>query len=359
MYSSIRFLRAANQYRPRSTASDGRQECLPHQVTHIMPQILVSENVSGGEMDSLKQAFEVVYEPELWKARPKLLSMIGDFKALIVRNQTQVNAELIAAAKKLIVIGRAGVGLDNVDAKAASEAGIVVSFAPEQNSVSVAELTIGLMLALARGIAAADRSTKSGKWERQRFVGTEMYGRTLGVVGLGRIGFLTAMRGHAFGMEIVAHDNFINPDSFTVTECRAKLVGLVDLLRRSDFVSCHVPETPATVGMFNYDLFCQMKPSAFFVNASRGKVVDEAGLIKALEERRIAGAALDVRAVEPPARDRLCEMENVILTPHIAAFTREAQERVVSCVCRDVAAVLKGEPARNYFNFPVPRRAIA
>jgi D-3-phosphoglycerate dehydrogenase len=322
-----------------------------------MPDILVSENVSGGEMDSLKRAFEVTFEPELWKSPQRLLSMIGTFKALIVRNQTQVNVELIAAGKKLLVIGRAGVGLDNIDANAASSAGVVVSFAPEQNSVSVAELTFGLILALARGIAAADRSTKSGKWERQRFVGTELYGKTLGIVGLGRIGFLTAMRARAFGMEIVAHDNFINPDSFTVTECHARLVGLTELLQQSDFVSCHMPETPATVGMFNYDLFSKMKPGAFFINAARGKVVDEAGLVRALKEKRIAGAGLDVRAQEPPARDELAEMENVVLTPHVAAFTHEAQERVVSCVCKDVAAVLSGQPARNYFNFATPKRA--
>lgn len=322
-----------------------------------MPDILVSENISGGEMDSLKRAFEVAFEPELWKSPQKLLSMIGSCKALIVRNQTQVNAELIAAAKRLLVIGRAGVGLDNVDAKAASAAGIVVSFAPEQNSVSVAELTIGLILTLARDIAAADRSVKAGKWERQRFVGTELHGKTLGIVGLGRIGFLTAMRARAFGLDILAHDNYINPDAFTVTECRARLVGLNELLQKSDFVSCHTPETPATIGLFNYDLFSQMKPTAFFVNAARGKVVDEAGLIRALKEKKIAGAALDVRAQEPPARDELMEMDNVVLMPHVAAFTKEAQQRVVTCVCKDVAAVLNGQPARNFFNFPSPKRA--
>jgi D-3-phosphoglycerate dehydrogenase len=321
-----------------------------------MPEILVSENVTGSEMDALRRVFDVAHEPEAWKSPEWLFSRIGQFKALIVRNQTRVDAELIKAAKQLLIVGRAGVGLENVDANAASEAGIVVSFAPEQNSISVAELTVGLMLALARGIASADRSTRSGKWERQRFVGTELYGKTLGVVGLGRIGFLTAMRARAFGMDILAHDNFINPDSFTVSELRAKIVGLTDLLRRSDFVSCHVPETPATLKLFNYDTFCEMKPNAFFINAARGRVVDEGGLIRALKERRLAGAALDVRAAEPPMKDELSEMENVILTPHIAAFTHEAQERVVGCVCKDVAAVLEGKPARNFFNFPTPRR---
>jgi D-3-phosphoglycerate dehydrogenase / 2-oxoglutarate reductase len=321
-----------------------------------MPDILVTENITGAEMDALRSAFDVVSEPQLWQSPDELHRRIEDFRAIVVRNQTKVNAELMAAGKRLEVIARAGVGLDNVDAAAASAAGIVVVYAPEQNSISVAELAIGMMLALARQLPAADASTKSGKWERQRFTGTELFNKTLGIVGLGRIGFLTAMRARAFGMEILAHDNFVNPDSFVVSECRAKLVGLDELLERSDVISCHLPETPQTMGLFNYERFSRMRSGAIFVNTSRGGVVDEADLVRALREKKLAGAALDVRAKEPPEKSELAEMENVLLTPHIAAFTVEGQRRVVTSVCRDVAAVLRGQPAKNYFNFPTPRR---
>ncbi len=322
-----------------------------------MGDVLVSEAVAGREMDALKSSFDVTYEPELFNNPQRLKEILPDYRALIVRNQTQVNAELIAAGRHLLVIGRAGVGLDNVDHEAASDAGIVVTFAPEQNSISVAELALGLMLSLARMIPAADRSTKSGGWDRKRFTGTELFGKTLGIVGLGRIGFLTAMRARAFGMDVLVHDAHVNPDAFTVAETRATLVGLAELLKRSDFVSVHVPETPDTINLFNDERFALMKPTALFINTSRGKVVDEDALVRALRDRKIAGAALDVRATEPPDAGPLAEMDNVILTPHVAAFTEEGQARVVTCVCRDVAAVLRGDSARNYFNFARPRRS--
>jgi D-3-phosphoglycerate dehydrogenase / 2-oxoglutarate reductase len=321
-----------------------------------MHDVLVSEAVAGREMDALRSAFDVTYEPELFKNPQRLKELLPAYRGLIVRNQTPVTADLIAAGTNLRVIGRAGVGLDNVDHDAASKAGIVVTFAPEQNSISVAELALGLMLSLARMIPAADRSTKAGGWDRKRFTGTELFGKTLGIVGLGRIGFLTAMRARAFGMDILVHDTQVNPDAFTVAETRATLVDLPELLRRSDFVSVHIPETPQTTNLFNDERFAQMKPRAFFINTSRGKVVDEGALVRALTENRIAGAGLDVRAKEPPARSPLAEMDNVVLTPHIAAFTEEGQDRVVTCVCRDVAAILNGGAAKNFFNFATPRR---
>jgi D-3-phosphoglycerate dehydrogenase len=322
----------------------------------MMGDVLVSEAVAGREMDALRASFDVTYEPELFKNPQRIKELLPAYRALIVRNQTQVNADLIAAGKNLTVIGRAGVGLDNVDHESASKAGIVVTFAPEQNSISVAELALGLMLSLARMIPAADRSTKGGGWDRKRFTGTELFGKTLGIVGLGRIGFLTAMRARAFGMDVLVHDTQVNPDAFTVSETRATLVSLPELLKRSDFVSVHVPETPATIGLFNDERFELMKPGAVFINTSRGKVVDEEALVRALQQKRIAGAGLDVRVKEPPVRGALEEMDNVILMPHVAAFTEEGQDRVVTCVCRDVAAVLKGGAAKNFFNFATPRR---
>jgi D-3-phosphoglycerate dehydrogenase len=214
------------------------------------------------------------------------------------------------------------------------------------------------MISLAREIPVADRSTKGGAWDRKRFMGgVEVYGKTLGVVGLGRIGFLTAMRARGLGMNIIAHDTFVNPDSFMVSECRAQLVSLDELYERSDFITCHTPETPQTIGMFNDAAFSKMKKTAYFINTSRGKVVDEEALVRALKDKKIAGAALDVRAKEPPAPSPLVEMDNVILLPHIAAFTNEGQTRVVTSVCKDVAAILNGQPAKNFFNFPLPKRA--
>jgi D-3-phosphoglycerate dehydrogenase len=319
-----------------------------------MAQILVSENITGSEMEALRREFQVTLDADLWKSPQKLREAIRGADAILVRNQTKVDAELIAAGSKLKVIGRAGVGLENVDCAAASAAGVVVVYAPEQNSISVAELAIGMMLSLARMIPAADRSAKSGAWDRKRFMnGVELYGKTLGVVGMGRIGFLTAMRARAFGMDVVAFDPQVSPDAPVIVETRARLTSLDDLLAGSDFVSSHVPETPQTINLFNYERFCRMKSGAFFLNTSRGKVVDEAALLRALDEKRIAGAALDVRAQEPPDGP-LATAENIILAPHVGAFTVEGQERVVTSVCRDIASVLRGQPARNFFNFPRP-----
>jgi D-3-phosphoglycerate dehydrogenase / 2-oxoglutarate reductase len=321
-----------------------------------MGTILVSENIAGPAMDALKKEFEVEFLPDIWKSPDALREKIPDFRALIVRNQTKVTKELIRAASALRVIGRAGAGLDNIDVEAATEAGVVVAYTPEQNSISVAELTLGMMLALARKIVGADRDTKEGGWNRLRFTGIELYGKTLGLVGLGRIGYRTATRAKAFGMSVIAHDEYANPDGIAVSELRAPLLSLEALFASADFVSCHVPLTPRTRNFFDYAKFCAMKPTAFFINTSRGEVVEESGLIRALEEGKIAGAALDVRQKEPPGNDALSRMENVILTPHIAAFTHEGQDRVSASVCADVAAVVSGNPAKNYANFPMPRK---
>lgn len=321
-----------------------------------MPDVLITENIIGAEMDALRASFDCTFEPELWKQPDKLQSMIADYRALIVRNQTQVTRQLLSAAKKLEIIGRAGVGLDNVDVQAANDHGIVVAFTPEQNANSVAELVIGLMLSLARMIPAADRDTKAGGWNRQRFTGIEIIGRTLGLVGFGRIGASTASKARAFGMDIIAYDPFVDPESLRVMELRAQMTTLDEVLERADFVSCHLPATRETLNLFSYERFCQMKSSAYFINSSRGDVVDEAGLMRALQEKKIAGAALDVRATEPPANNAFSALENVILLPHIGAFTREGQARVVTAVCKDVAAVLRGEAAKNFVNFSRPRK---
>ena len=309
-----------------------------------MPDILISEVFFGAEVESLRGRFEVVEAPEMWREPERLLAAIPECRALIVRNQTRVDAALIQAGRRLEVIGRAGVGMDNIDLRAAQAGGVTIVYTPEENSNSVAELTLGLMLALARKLPAADRETRAGGWDRKALLGVELAGKTLGLIGCGRIGRLTAAKAQALGMEVIAYDPHLGPGA----EPGPELLSLEDLLARADFVSCHVPETEETKGMLGFAQFSRMKPAAYFVNAARGGIVDEEGLARALAERRIAGAALDVRAQEPPGEgNALAAMENVILTPHVGAFTYEAQERVVASICHDVAAVLSGEEPRH------------
>ena len=320
-----------------------------------MPDVLITENILGAEMDALRAKFDCTFEPDLWRQPEALQAIIGNYKALIVRNQTQVTRALITAGTNLQIIGRAGVGLDNVDLPAATEHGIVVAFTPEQNANSVAELTIGLILSLARKIPAADRDTKQGGWKRQQFTGIEISGKKLGVVGFGRIGLSTAHKARALGMDIIAYDPFVDAESLKAMEVRAAMTGLENVLQKADFISCHLPATKSTMNLFDDEKFALMKPSAYFINTSRGEVVNEDALIRALQECKIAGAALDVRAQEPPSHSALAEMDNVILLPHIGAFTREGQTRVVTAVCKDVAAVLNGEAAKNFANFDKPK----
>lgn len=322
-----------------------------------MMDILITEKLLGPAVDELRQRFAAAFEPELWSERKRLLEGVKDARAILVRNQTAVNQELIDAARSLLVVGRCGVGLDNVDVEAATRAGVVVAFAPEQTAVAVAELTLGLMLSLARMVPAANESAHRGEWDRHRFTGTDLYGKTLGILGLGRIGYRTGIRARAFGMEIVAYDPYMNPDSASVMELHVRLVSLDELLERSDFVICHLPLTAETDRLLNYERFSRMKRSAYFVNVARGGIVDEAGLVRALREQRIAGAALDVRAEEPPRENPFAGLSNVLLTPHIASFTRETQDRVTRAVCADVAAILDGRPAKNFANFAMPRKS--
>ena len=206
-----------------------------------MADILISENIAGTPIDELRRTHDVSFLPDVWKDPVALREAIRGSRALVVRNQTQVTAELIAAAERLEIVARAGVGLDNIDVRAASRAGVVVALTPSQNAISVAELTIGLMLALARKIPAADRHAKQGGWARHQFMGSELFGKTLGVVGFGRIGYLTARRAAAFGMDILAHDPYLDPDAMTVAEVRPRLTSLDELLAVADVVSCHLP----------------------------------------------------------------------------------------------------------------------
>jgi len=255
------------------------------------------------------------------------------------------------------VVGRAGAGYDNIDVPAASQAGVVVSYSPEENAVSVAELVFGLILALARKIPGADRSVKSGGWERKKYHGVELMGKTLGIWGLGKIGFRVALRGKAFGMRLLAYDAYLSPTTLHVTESGATLTSLDQLLAEADFLSVHLPLTEETRGILNLQIFRKMKPSAFIINTSRGEVLIEEDLFQALKQGRLAGAALDVREKEPPSTaSPLHGLDNVILTPHTAGLTYEAQEKVVDAVSEDVDRILSGQPALRFVNFALPKK---
>ncbi len=316
-----------------------------------MAEILVTENITGEAMTRLRETHDVAFDPDLWSS-PELAAKLADARAVIVRNETQMTRELIQQSPRLAVIARAGAGLDNVDTAAAAEAGIVVTYAPAENSLSVAELVLGLLLSLARKLPAAWQDTRSGGWDRKSFTGLELSGRTLGIVGFGRIGRLVAERAKAFGMRLLAHDEFIPADVFV--EAGAESVSFESLLAESDAVSVHVPLLDSTRGLFGLSQFAAMKPTAWFINAARGEVVDEAALVDALQSGAIAAAALDVRDTEPPERGPLEDLDNVILTPHIGAFTHEAQERVVALVCSDVERVLAGDAATSAFGESLP-----
>ncbi len=314
-----------------------------------MAEIVVSEAISGPAMDALTAEFDVLCDPQLWQDEAALRSALVDARAIIVRNQTQVSAELIEGARQLEVIARAGAGLDNIDTEAAAANGIVVTYAPRENSLAVAELALGFMLNLARNIPNAHVDTRAGNWNRGQFVGTELSGKTLGLVGFGRIGQLVAERASAFGMRVVAYDKFLPEDAPVVKQLGVKLLEFSDVLQQADYVSCHVPLLPDTRHLFSSQEFRQMKPGACFLNTSRGEVVDEAALYDALLDGHLSGAAIDVREAEPPRPGGLAALDNVLVTPHIGAFSREAQLRVVEMVCKDVRAVLTGGEAQSTF----------
>lgn len=325
-----------------------------------MIDVLISENILGSYVDALTSRFRVSFQPDLWQDEEALLRAVAATRTLIVRNKTQVTGELLRQAKNLVAIGRAGVGLDNIDMESANGAGIVVTYAPDQNAISVAELTIGLMISLAREIPCMAADTAIGNWSRNKFVGVELYGKTLGIIGAGKIGYLTAARARALGMNVIAYDPFVSDDNILLWDLRAELVELDELLARADVISLHVPASPQTEGLIDRDRLRCMKPTAYLINTARGQVIVEDDLIEALQAGTIAGAALDVRASEPPQGSPLNRMPNVILTPHIAAFTNEAQDRVVRAVCTDIARLLEGKPARNAATaFNYPQRQIA
>lgn len=313
-------------------------------------RVLVSDPVSEEGLKLLQEAAQVDVRTDL--SPEELMEIIADYDGLLVRSGTQVTAELIAAGKKLKVIGRAGVGVDNIDVQKATEQGVLVINAPEGNTISAAEHAMALMLALARNIPQASASLKEGQWKRSKFIGLELYKKTLGIIGLGRIGSEVAKRARAFGMNILAYDPYISAE-------RAEKLGVVpvslkEIFSSSDFITLHIPKTPATQYIIGTAELARMKKGVRIINCARGGLIDEKALYQAIVDGRVAGAAIDVFEEEPPGSDNpLLKLEQVITTPHLGASTQEAQVNVAVQVAEEMVNFLKGEPIHMAVNVSV------
>ncbi len=312
-------------------------------------RILVAEALAVEGLELLRARHEV--DERLGLSPAEMVAILPEYDALIVRSGVRVDAGLISAGTRLAVIGRAGVGVDNVDLEAATRAGITVVNAPTGNTIAAAEHTLALLYGLARRIAAADASMRRGEWKRSQFTGTELRGKTLGIVGLGKIGQAIAVRARAMEMTVIGTDPFVTADQ--ATGLGVELVSFDDLVARSDAISVHVPMTRATRGLVNADTIARMKPGVLLLNVARGGILDETAVAAALREGRIGGAAFDVFETEPPAGSPLLDAPGTLLTPHLGASTAEAQVAVAEEVAAEVIAVLDGRPARHAVNAPL------
>jgi D-3-phosphoglycerate dehydrogenase len=312
-------------------------------------KILVAEPIAVEGIELLRAAHDVDERPGL--SRDNLCEILPDYDALIVRSQVQVDAGLIAAGTRLVVIGRAGVGVDNVDLDAATRAGIMVVNAPTGNTIAAAEHTLALLYGVARRTAAADASVRRGEWKRAQFTGQELRGKTLGIIGLGKIGQAIAIRAIAMEMDVLAVDPYLTAEQ--AANHGAELVGFDELLGRSDVVSVHVPLTRATRGLIGREAIAKLKPGAIVLNVARGGVVDEAALAAGLESGQVGAAGVDVFEHEPPADSPLLTAPNTLLTPHLGASTAEAQILVAEEVAAQVLDVLDGRSARYAVNAPL------
>jgi len=313
-----------------------------------MAKILIADPIAPEGVDLLRSSAQVDVKHGL---KPEeLLGIIGEYEALMVRSETKVTKEVIAAAKRLKVVARAGIGVDNIDLDAATGAGIAVVNAPTGNTVAAAEHTLALMLALARNIPDAHHSVKGGQWRRSAFMGVEVRNKTLGIAGLGRVGTEVARRAQSFGMRLLGYDPFVAPEY--ARRLGVELMSLDDLLAQSDFVTLHTPLTESTHNLIGAPQLSVIKHGARLINVARGELVDEEALLGALESGRLAGVALDVFSQEPPGENPLLNHPNVVATPHLGASTQEAQREVAVEAAEQVLAVLAGEPALNTVNAP-------
>lgn len=305
-------------------------------------RILIADGLSQAGIDKLKTAGEVVVNAKITPA--ELVADLPNYHALIVRSRTKVTADVLAAGSNLKVVGRAGVGVDNIDVAAAVARGVTVVNSPLAASVAVAELTLAMMLALARQVTAADASLKRNVWDKSALMGDELYGKTLGIVGLGRIGQEVGVRAAAFNMHRLAYDPFLSAEQ--IRERGAYAASLEDVLAKADYLSLHLPLTAQTRNLLNAERLAQMKKGARIICLARGGVIDEAALRTALDSGHLAGAGLDVFAQEPPEADGIATHPRVIATPHIGAQTREAQDRAGLAIATEVLTVLKGGQSR-------------
>ncbi|MDD5037724.1 MAG: phosphoglycerate dehydrogenase [Dehalococcoidales bacterium] len=311
-------------------------------------KVLVSDPIDKDGIDILRSNTQVDVRTGL---KPEeLISIIGDYDALVVRSQTQVTAKIIKAGKKLQVIARAGVGVDNIDIQEATQQGIIVVNAPTGNTISAAEHTIALMLAMARHIPQANALLKSGVWRRNDFIGTEVRNKTLGVIGLGNVGSEVARRAYGLEMKVIGYDPFVSADY--AQNLHVGLATMEQILKESDFITLHIPLTESTKGLIGAKELALVKPTVRIINAARGELIDEEALVNAMKEKRVAGAAFDVFATEPITKSILFEHANIIVTPHLGASTTEAQALVARDVAEQVITIFKGQPARYAVNAP-------
>jgi D-3-phosphoglycerate dehydrogenase len=316
-----------------------------------MPKVLISDELSEAAVNIFKQrGIEVDFQPTLGPDAAKLKEIIGQYDGLAIRSATKVKPDIIAAAKNLKVIGRAGIGVDNVDIPAATAKGIVVMNTPFGNSITTAEHAIALMFAAARQLAAADVSTQAGKWEKNRFMGRELYAKTLGLIGCGNIGSIVADRALGLKMKVIAYDPFLSAER--AVQIGVEKVELEELLPRADVISLHVPMTDKTKNILSREALAKTKPGVIIVNAARGGLVDEAALREALEKELVAAAAFDVFTIEPAKENVLFGAPNFIATPHLGASTNEAQENVALQVAEQMADYLLTGAVTNALNMP-------
>lgn len=313
-------------------------------------KVLVCDPISDKGIEILKSEPGIQVDVCLKKTEDELCGLVGDYQGIVVRSETKITKKILEQARQLKVVGRAGVGIDNIDVEAATLAGVVVVNTPDGNTISAAELTMGMMLALARHIPQADSSLRQGQWNRSKYVGVELRNKTLGIVGFGKIGSEVGRRSKVFGMNVLAYDPYINAES--AKRLGAEAVSLETLLKESDIITVHMPLTSETRHMISTEQFAIMKDGVRVLNVARGGIIDEDALYEAVQSKKVAGAALDVYEKEPITESPLFGLPEVIVTPHLGASTAEAQVNVAIDVTYEIIRVLRGEPVQNAVNIP-------
>ncbi len=311
-------------------------------------KILIADKLGKPGLEILDKMSDMSYDLRTGMSKEELLQAVGDYDAVIVRSDTYIDADVIAAGKRLKVVGRAGIGVDNIDVPAATAGGVMVMNTPHSNSVATAEQTLTLLLAVSRKTVAAHNSLAAGEWERNLYVGTELFGKTLGIIGFGYIGRLVAHRAQAFGVNVIAYDPYVTAE--TGMELNVAMLPMADVLAQSDLLTLHAIVTPETKGMINATTIAGMKDGVIIVNVARGKLIDEQALAEALKSGKVAAAGLDVYQEEPPTHSPLIGLPNVIHTPHLGASTVEAQRNVGIEMVEQIADALRGVSYRNVLN---------